>query len=339
MGWDKHDNGRPLRKAIGKGVNYWSAAVLENNSSSDWGKFLKIFLDAEKNNKKPTVKTQPHKILNATPIVSPHKLKSAESLKRDIDNQDEKAELNIKTDGKFEHQRGKLIGRGAFGEVYKCILIKSGNFAAMKVIPTDNLKKSQVDSIMNEVSLLEQLNHPFIIPYIGIEHTNKKLHIFMELAESSLKDMIQEIGKFEEKLIRVYVSQILKGLSYLHRNKVIHRDIKSDNILLGKIKGDNTHLMNDVMKLGDFGCSKLIEFQEGKEKSAIGTPYYLAPEVVDPDEPGYDFKADIWSMGCVVVEMVTGQVPWKGLTPFQAIYKVGTEGKAPPYPEDKVSES
>lgn len=139
----------------------------------------------------------------------------------------------------------------------------------------------------------------------------------MELAGSSLAKTISDMRAFNEQLIQVYLKQILEGLQYLHSHGVIHRDIKSDNILVGLIETDDPNRPRSVMKLADFGCAALQQVQDEKIISAVGSPQYLAPEVVDPDEPGYDARCDIWSVGCVVVEMVTGEIPWQGLTPFQ----------------------
>jgi len=158
--------------------------------------------------------------------------------------------------------------------------------------------------------------------------------IVMEYANlGNLQSLISTYGKLEEQTLVVYLRQILKGIDYLHKNKVIHRDLKPSNILL----------TNEVeVKLSDFGCSFQMEGSQTKEDLVIsfkGSIPYMAPELLV--ETHLSRKGDIWSIGCTVLEMATGVPPWsdrKFDNCFHAVYQIGTQKITPTVPEDLSSD-
>jgi len=155
------------------------------------------------------------------------------------------------------------------------------------------------------MEFLSQLHHQNIVGYMGIEHDGTYTNVFLEYVPGgSIHGLLAKFGSFDEKLIRVYMRQILAGLKYLHANGLVHRDIKGANILL-----DTT----GRLKLADFGlASKILAGKQGGShkgtKGLAGTSYWMAPEVVR--QQSFGKPADIWSVGCVMIEMATGKPPW-----------------------------
>nr|CCC94483.1 unnamed protein product [Trypanosoma congolense IL3000] len=201
---------------------------------------------------------------------------------------------------------GKKLGSGSFGSVYVGIL-PSGKFVAVKELELTE------DSPTTEVEVHKKLAHKNIIRYIHsrIDHesTPKRLFLYLEFVTGgSVSSLMKTLpnGHLPYPVVRVYARQMFSGLEYLHQNKVAHRDIKGDNLLISMDTG--------IAKLADFDQAKVMTTHGTLRKAATstlaGTPYWMAPEVIT-DESGYDpFKADIWSAGCTVAEMITGRAPW-----------------------------
>lgn len=142
------------------------------------------------------------------------------------------------------------------------------------------------------------------------------------MAGGSVKDLISTYGALSNPVARKYTYQVLQGLEYLHRNEMIHRDIKTANILRDS---------NGNVKIGDFGSAKRLQkicSQQSTSSSFVGTPQYMAPEVVTA-KSSYGRKADIWSLGCTLLEMLTGNPPWDGFEPMTAIFNIAQRN--PPY--------
>ena len=201
---------------------------------------------------------------------------------------------------------GKILGKGSFGSVCIVTRKKDKKIYAMKRFNLHNSPKNEIESALNEVRLLYSLNHPNIIGYKDAFYDNPSfsLNIVMEFADAGdLSKLIENNKKkhlnFEEKIIWEWIFQLLNGLLYLHTNHIMHRDLKSANIFLMK---------NGLLKIGDLNVSKLSKSNYARTKT--GTPYYLAPEVWE-DKP-YDYKCDIWSLGCIIYELCTLNPPFRG---------------------------
>ncbi|GMG56042.1 unnamed protein product [Ambrosiozyma monospora] len=156
--------------------------------------------------------------------------------------------------------------------------------------------------------------------------------IFLEyVSGGSVGHLIRTYGKFPQSLSGYLTEQVLQGLSYIHSRGILHRDLKADNLLLET---------NGICKISDFGISKKSKdiYSDGAAKTFQGTIIYMAPEIVNnTDHQGYNAKVDIWSMGCVVFEMLSGKPPWSGYEPVAVIYKLA-EKCTPPIPEDTKKE-
>ncbi|ORY31435.1 hypothetical protein BCR39DRAFT_571401 [Naematelia encephala] len=212
------------------------------------------------------------------------------------------------------YQLGDLLGRGASGSVYRALNFLTGETVAIKSVSLLSLAPSALPDIMSEIDLLKNLNHPNIVKYKGFARDKENLFIVLEYCENgSLQSILKKFGKFPESLVAVYISQVLEGLIYLHDQGVIHRDIKGANILTNK---------DGSVKLADFGVSSRTAGPklEENDNEVVGSPYWMAPEVIE--QSGASTASDIWSVGCVVVELLEGKPPYGDLAPMQALWRI-----------------
>ncbi|KAK9818541.1 hypothetical protein WJX74_002024 [Apatococcus lobatus] len=237
-------------------------------------------------------------------------------------------------DGIMNWKCGNLIGAGAFGRVFLGMNNDNGKLMAVKqvLISKDadvaGRVAENVRGLELEVSVLRELKHPNIVQYLGTTRTEEHLNIFLEYVPGgSIASLINSFGPFEETVIKKYTRQILLGLDYLHKKKVMHRDIKGANILV------NDH---GLVKLADFGASKTIESlvtMDSGCKDIKGTPYWMAPEVIK--QTGAGRQADIWSVACTVIEMATGKPPWSQFSSqVSALFHIAASKGPPPIPEN-----
>lgn len=222
--------------------------------------------------------------------------------------------------------KGDNLGEGSYGSVWLALNGDTGELFALKEVRVGSSEKHRDESIEQleqEVEMLSRLVHPNIVRYIGITREETALYIFLEYVPGgSIASLVQRFGKFEEPVIRVYTRQILIGLSYLHAQRVVHRDIKGANILVEK---------SGRIKLADFGMAKVLE-SVSHGKSFKGSACWMAPEVIRQRNVG--FQADIWSVGCTVYEMATGAPPWSDCsTQVQIIFKIASSNEIPEIPE------
>ncbi|XP_009364204.2 mitogen-activated protein kinase kinase kinase NPK1 [Pyrus x bretschneideri] len=235
-------------------------------------------------------------------------------------------------------RKGELIGSGAFGRVYMGMNLDSGELFAVKqvLIAANSASKEKTQAhireLEEEVKLLKNLSHPNIVRYLGTAREEDSLNILLEFVPGgSISSLLGKFGSFPESVIRMYTKQLLLGLEYLHKNEIMHRDIKGANILV-----DN----KGCIKLADFGASKkVVELATiNGAKSMKGTPYWMAPEVIL--QTGHSFSADIWSVGCTVIEMATGKPPWsQQYQEVAALFHIGTTKSHPPIPEHLSAEA
>lgn len=248
----------------------------------------------------------------------------------------------------FQIGRGQLIGKGSYGRVYLGINLTTGDLLAVKQVEVNqkaagqdkDKMKEMVAALDQEIDTMQHLEHPNIVQYLGCERKEFSISIFLEyISGGSVGSCLRKNGKFEESLVRSLTRQTLSGLAYLHNEGVLHRDLKADNILLD---------VDGTCKISDFGISKKTDNIYGNDvtNSMQGSVFWMAPEVVRAEgqgrsakeAQGYSAKVDIWSMGCVVLEMFAGRRPWSKEEPIGAIFKLGSLNEAPPIPDD-VSDS
>lgn len=226
--------------------------------------------------------------------------------------------------------KGELIGKGSYGRVYIAMNVTTGDMMAVKQVELpaterdrhDRRQLGMIDALKSEIALLKDLYHPNIVAYLGCETSPEYLSIFLEYVPGGTIASIYRtpgIPRFEEQLVKFFTKQILEGLAYLHGRHIWHRDLKGDNILVDSA---------GVCKISDFGISKQTSelYHEdvtcklmpgdaydsfGQATTMKGSVFWMAPEVVHSvNERTYSGKVDIWSVGCVVLEMWTGTRPW-----------------------------
>ncbi|XP_060061109.1 mitogen-activated protein kinase kinase kinase 4 isoform X1 [Erinaceus europaeus] len=228
----------------------------------------------------------------------------------------------------FKWQRGNKIGEGQYGKVYTCISVDTGELMAMKEIRFQPNDHKTIKETADELKIFEGIKHPNLVRYFGVELHREEMYIFMEYCDEGTLEEVSRLG-LQEHVIRLYSKQIAVAIHVLHEHGIVHRDIKGANIFLTS---------SGLIKLGDFGCSvklkNIAQTMPGEVNSTLGTAAYMAPEVITRAKgEGHGRAADVWSLGCVVIEMVTGKRPWHEYEHnFQIMYKVGM-GHKPPIPE------
>jgi hypothetical protein len=230
-------------------------------------------------------------------------------------------------DGSYQKIRwvkGELLGKGAHGFVYQGLNKATGQLIAVKQVDLSALATdASLAAIAKEMELLKDLDHTNIVQYFGSEVDGGYLNIFLEFVSGgSLFSMLERFGPLSETIAKLYLKQILVAIEYLHDNGVVHRDIKAENILIDTA---------GVIKVADFGCSKLVLDGGSECKSFLGTPFFLAPEVVR--ETSYNEKSDVWSIGCTVIQLLSGKPPWSELSnAFAVVFKIGNTKDPPMFP-------
>jgi len=229
-------------------------------------------------------------------------------------------------------RRGDEIGSGSYGQVYQAQCKNTGHIFAVKVAGFHaNDDKTLCEKLQQELDICQNLRHRHIVACLGHEFVNHSLHIYLEYVPGgSLRHMVNQFGALEGPLLGKATRGMLKGLNYLHQCNppVVHRDLKGANVLID---------LDFCVKLADFGCSKCDAMS--KSFSKVGSIHWVAPEVLQ--DAGHGRRADVWSLGCVVIEIATASDPW-GTDAFdnimQAMFVIASSKRTPPLP-DVLSES
>eukprot|EP01119_Soliformovum_irregulare_P018609 TRINITY_DN5748_c0_g1_i1.p1 TRINITY_DN5748_c0_g1~~TRINITY_DN5748_c0_g1_i1.p1 ORF type:complete len:756 (-),score=196.51 TRINITY_DN5748_c0_g1_i1:23-2290(-) len=214
------------------------------------------------------------------------------------------------------------IGFGSHGEVYRAISKETKCMVAVKIVPIDGENDEETKQMLTEITIMKKLKSPYVTEYFGSYIKGGNLWISMELFEGgSAHNVMKALGKgFNEEQIRSIVYQVIRALVTMHDAKMIHRDLKADNILLNR-KGH--------AKLGDFGVSRKMMTNAGKKMTATGSPYWIAPEVMTSEN--YNSEIDVWSLGITAIELAERQPPYYSYLPFRAMFLIGDSKKPPPH--------
>ena len=231
----------------------------------------------------------------------------------------------------FDWTLGQRIGSGSKSTVYCGLNLTDGSLVAVKEL--HRFESNEHELIGREIKILSQLSHPNIVRYHGIDTSGQNLYIFMEwVAGGSVAQQLVQFGALPERLVAKHTAQVLAGLAFLHESGVAHMDIKAQNLLVTS---------TGAIKLADFGAARNFTSRQqqklGNDHTSggvFGTPAFIAPEAIR-HAIDFDDKADIWSLGCTVVQMVTGALPWASKqfeTVFELLQHVAGSGEAPPCP-------
>ncbi|WWC91828.1 uncharacterized protein L201_006775 [Kwoniella dendrophila CBS 6074] len=237
-------------------------------------------------------------------------------------------------------QQGAYIGGGASGTVYLGYSLQDNTVFAVKIIPTVDIQSSPAlyESIKRESDVMSLLSHPNIVGFLGLEVHRNRVCLFQEYCEGGSLAGMLEYGKIDdEEVVGAFTIQLLRGLDYLHQNRIEHRDLKPENILIGA---------NSVLKLADFGTAKIIKGNKtlartrggahAKMEGLEGTPMYMAPEMIKNVRSNKLGSCDIWGLGCVVLQMITGRKPWSFLdfdNEWAIMFHLGATTEHPPLPD------
>lgn len=232
----------------------------------------------------------------------------------------------------FKWQRGNKIGDGQFGKVYAAVNMKTGELMALKEVRFQPNDHQTIKDIADEIKIFEGISHPSLVKYYGVEVHREEMLIFMEYCAEGT---IEEVAKqgLPEVMVRKYTAEILIAINVLHENGIVHRDIKGANIFLTS---------DGPLKLGDFGSAVKLKNQltmPGEVNNLVGTAAFMAPEVITHnDGAGSGRASDIWSLGCVVIEMASGKRPWYELeSSVMIMFRVGM-GNCPAVPDSLSQE-
>uniref|UniRef100_A0A8B9TZW9 Mitogen-activated protein kinase kinase kinase 1 n=1 Tax=Anas zonorhyncha TaxID=75864 RepID=A0A8B9TZW9_9AVES len=233
-----------------------------------------------------------------------------------------------------EWLKGQQIGLGAFSSCYQAQDVGTGTLMAVKQVTyvrnTSSEQEEVVEALREEIRMMSHLNHPNIIRMLGATCEKSNYNLFIEwMAGGSVAHLLSKYGAFKESVIINYTEQLLRGLSYLHENQIIHRDVKGANLLI-----DST---GHRLRIADFGAAARLaskgtgagEFQG----QLLGTIAFMAPEVLRGQQ--YGRSCDVWSVGCVVIEMACAKPPWnaeKHSNHLALIFKIASATTAPSIP-------
>eukprot|EP00462_Mataza_sp_D1_P025638 CAMPEP_0175137698 /NCGR_PEP_ID=MMETSP0087-20121206/9951_1 /TAXON_ID=136419 /ORGANISM="Unknown Unknown, Strain D1" /LENGTH=393 /DNA_ID=CAMNT_0016420545 /DNA_START=39 /DNA_END=1220 /DNA_ORIENTATION=- len=218
--------------------------------------------------------------------------------------------------GMGRYQKMEKIGEGAYGVVYKSRDLATGNIVALKKMRLESEDEGVPSTAIREISLLRQLDHQNVVKLLDVVHGDKKLYLVFEYLDQDLKRYMDCIDRkmLHPMLVKSYLYQLLRGLAYCHSHRILHRDLKPQNLLIDR---------QGTLKLADFGLARAFVLPLRAYTHEVVTLWYRAPEVLlgGPTGP-YSISVDVWAAGCIFVEMVMKKPLFQGDSEIDQLYKI-----------------
>lgn len=211
-------------------------------------------------------------------------------------------DLSCKT-GLVRYKKGRFLGKGGFAKCYEITRLHDNKIFACKIVAKASITKPRArDKLKTEIHIHRRLNHERVVKFVSNFEDADNVYIVLELCtNTSLNDYLRRKKRMTEPEAMYYLKELIQGLKYLHKHRVIHRDLKLGNLFLD----ESMHL-----KIGDFGLAAMLS-EEGEKKTTIcGTPNYIAPEILD-GKSGHSFEVDVWSLGVIMYTMLIGRPPFE----------------------------
>lgn len=200
--------------------------------------------------------------------------------------------------------RGKILGKGGFAKCYEATDLDTREVWAVKIVAKASLVKQRAKvKLLSEIAIHKTLVHEKVVRYINHFDDAEFVYIILELCPNqTLNDLLKKKRRFTEPEAMFYIYELVQGLVYLRRERVIHRDLKLGNLFLGS---------EMELKIGDFGLAAKLDYDDEKKTTICGTPNYIAPEILDNHHKGHSFQVDVWSLGVVMFTMLVGKPPFE----------------------------
>jgi len=212
-----------------------------------------------------------------------------------------------------QFQKIEKIGEGTYGIVYKAKDKETGKLVALKKIRLETESEGVPSTAIREISVLKELDHPHVVRLYDVVHVEKKIYLVFEYLNQDLKKLLDSNGSgLDPKSTRSYLWQLLQGISYCHSHRVLHRDLKPQNLLVN---------LNGLLKLADFGLARAFGIPIRSYTHEVVTLWYKAPEVLLGTK-FYTTSVDIWSIGCIFAEMLKGRALFPGDSEIDQLFRI-----------------
>lgn len=210
--------------------------------------------------------------------------------------------------------KGALIGKGTDTEYFQVASLENSKIYAVKILPKSKLKKEKLKQrLKTEIRIQSKLTHPNVVKFEKCFEDSENLFVFYELCNNkNLLDLLKRRKRLTETEVKCYLAQLIAGVKYLHSLKIIHRDLRLNNLYLSE---------NLELKIGDFSKAAKIEFEGERKKSILGIPNFMAPEVIDGS---HSYEADIWSIGIILYSLLVGKPPFHTENTHETYSKIKT---------------